>query len=135
MVNDPVDPKLRSDVPQRELVSEIARKSKKTCVYIDVICIVGFIICLGVSIFVVVNVPIDTGIIYYGKHIPIPFALALPVVGLFLFWATERVFSENRPREKARKLRYISGPATIFVLISFQVMLAITILREAGNFT
>ena len=62
---------------------------------IQVLCVVGFVLCLGIGVFVFSTVPLDARLSYSGRFgrngIPMPLAMGLaPVCALFLWRATRK---------------------------------------------
>lgn len=107
---------------------------KKISNYLDVICLFGILVSVGITTFVFINAPISAEIPYHGGSIRALLLLLLSAVGILLFWISERVLGTHRSRGEARALARISGPATILVCISFQAFLAVIVLDESGYF-
>jgi hypothetical protein len=110
------------------------RLEKKTSNYLDVMCLVGVLVSLGITAFVFVNAPLSAELAYYGGSIPAVLLLLLSALGILMFWISERLLGTHPTRGQARALVFISGPVTILVCIFFQAFLAVIVLDESGYF-
>ncbi|MBP3044454.1 hypothetical protein KKR91_07550 [Arthrobacter jiangjiafuii] len=100
--------------------------------------LVGFLICLVIAVYVFQSVPLDTRMPYQGRYshsgrgIPMPVAMAVMVIVLFLSWKGTRRPTANHMRRWERTGLFIVGPIIILGCIYGQCIFAEAILAEGG---
>lgn len=140
MVNDEAGSAVGSGEPQDGFTEEDLLLGKKASKYIDIICILAVVVCLGISIFVFTNVPWDTRMPYDGKFnrsgngIPMQIAMLIIFVVLFLFWRSGKKPDAHHMRKGSRVGLYILGTAMVFGCVTGQWIMGQAILTAGGYF-
>lgn len=113
----------------------------KTAVkFIHTLCVVGFLACLGIALFVFTNVPWDTRMPYDGKYnrsgsgIPMQIAMLPCLVVLFGFWRGGKNPDANQMRKGSRVGLYVLGTAIVLACAVGQWVMASEILIAGGYF-
>ena len=110
------------------------RLEKKARSYLDIMCLFGVLVILGITTFVFMNAPLSAEVAYCDGSIPAVLLLLMCARGILMFWVSERLLTTHPTRGRARALVSISGPATILVCISFQAVLVVIVLDKSGYF-
>ncbi len=112
------------------------RLGRKASNIIDKLCIVALFACLGMAVFVFLNVPLDTRMPYSGRFgrngIPAPIAMLPALVVLVGFWRSGRKPNAHHMRSGSRVGLYVIGTAVIVACVVFQWNFAEAILTEGG---
>lgn len=111
----------------------------KTAVkFIRALCALGFVVCVGIAIFVFMNVPWDTRMPYDGKYnrsgngIPMQIAMLPCLVVLFGFWRGGRKSDAHHMRKGSRIGLYILGPGIVLAAVVGQWIMGQSILVSGG---
>jgi hypothetical protein len=103
-----------------------------------VVCVIAFVACAGIAVFVFTNVPWNTRMPYDGKlnrsgtGIPMQIAMLAGLVLLFGLWWSARKPDAHHMRKGARVGAYIFGTAIILACAIAQWVLASEILIAGG---
>lgn len=128
----------RDPDPETEFTEQDLLLGRKASKFVDIICIISFVICILVAIFVFMNVPLDTMMPYDGKYnrsgtgVPMPIALIVFPIFIVIFWRTGKKPDAHHMRKGSRIGLYILGPALMAVSVYFQFVFAQGILVEGG---
>jgi hypothetical protein len=108
--------------------------------FIRALCVVGFVACVGIAIFVFMNVPWDTRMPYDGKYnrsgngIPMQIAMLPCLVVLFGFWRGGRKSDAHHMRKGSRVGLYILGTGIVVAGVVGQWIMGEAILTAGGYF-
>lgn len=108
--------------------------------FMRALCVVGFVACVGIAIFVFMNVPWGTRMPYEGKYnrsgsgIPMQIAMLPCLVVLFGFWRGGRKSDAHHMRKGSRVGLYILGTAIVLAAVVGQGVMANAILIAGGYF-
>jgi hypothetical protein len=103
-------------------------------------CVVGFVACVGIAVFVFVNVPWGTRMPYDGKYnrsgtgIPMQIAMLPCLVVLFGFWCGGRKPDAHHMRKGSRAGLYILGTGIVVAGVVGQWIMGEAILTAGGYF-
>ena len=109
--------------------------------FINIICVVAFLICVAIALFVLFSVPLETKLPYTGKYnrsddsMPIPIALLLALIFLFIFWRSGRKPDAHHMAKGSRVGLYILGTILVVGSVIGQIVIAKSILVEGGYLT
>lgn len=138
MVNKNEENNANQEVPKIELTQNDLILGMKTVKYVKTICIIAFIACIMIAIFVFINVPLDTKMPYDGKYsrsgggIPMPMALAMALIVLVFFWRTGKKPKAHHMGKGSRVGTYIVATAMVAGCVYYQFIFAEAILVEGG---
>ncbi|WP_157370946.1 hypothetical protein [Arthrobacter sp. Leaf141] len=112
--------------------------TKKDATNLSLMCICAILACLGIAVFVFMNVPWETRMPYDGKYnrsgngIPMQIAMAPVLVPIFGIWrAVSR--PDKNPRTKAGRIRgYVLAVVFLLICILVQWTMANAILVAGG---
>jgi hypothetical protein len=130
----------KADPPDR-LTEEDLLQGKKACKFLGVLCVIAFVACVGIAVFVFTNVPWNTRMPYDGKFnrsgtgIPMQIAMLAGLVLLFGLWHAARKPDAHHMRKGSRVGAYIFGTAIILACAIAQWVMASEILRAGGYLT
>ncbi|MEC5204051.1 hypothetical protein [Arthrobacter sp. MP_M7] len=117
----------------------LTRFSGKTAVKsIRALCAVGFVVCVGIAIFVFMNVPWGTRMPYDGKYnrsgnrIPMQIAMLSCLVVLFGFWRGGKKSDAHQMRKGSRVGLYILGTGIVLAAVVGQWIMGQSILVSGG---
>ncbi len=132
------------DDPQESHTLNGLPLGKKATQFIDIICIATFALLLGIAVFVLMNVALDTrtpyegvfgGIVNPGREgIPAPIAMLICPVAVLLCWLTGRMSDLQETPERFTTRRFLQI-STMLVIIFFGVLIGQMVLNEAGYFS
>lgn len=109
---------------------------KKASKYIDIICLLALIATLGMAVFVLLNVPLDTRLDYSGRFgrngLPMPAVMLLPPLFLFFLWRTGKRPDAHHMKKPSRLATYVVGTVMVSVCIFFQGVFAEAALIAGG---
>lgn len=129
------NPSARNEHPLRELTEQDLLLGKRASRIIDILCLVGFIACAGIAIYVFMSVPLDARMSYSGQFgrngIPVPVAMLVVVLVLVLFWRGGKKPDAHHMGKGGRILLYILGPAIVVGCVAGQLVMAQSILAGA----
>lgn len=114
---------------------------KKAVRFKTVFCAIGFVLGLGIAIFVFLSVPWDTRMPYDGKYsrdgsgIPMQIAMLPCLAVLFCFWRSGRKPDAHHMGKGSRVAYYILAPAIIVGCVWSQWVMGESILTAVGYFT
>jgi hypothetical protein len=120
------------------LTDEDLKLGEKATKFVSTICLVAFIACVGVAVFVFMNVPWDTRMPYDGKYnrsgsgIPMQIAMLPALIPIFGFWKTARNSKTHRMGRGARTRAYIFVTAFMMACVFLQSTFAQAILKAGG---
>jgi hypothetical protein len=120
--------------------AEELRLGKRASKYMNILCLAAFGACVGIAIFVFLNVPWDTRMPYDGKYnrsgsgIPMQIAMLPALVVLFGLWRAGRKPDSHEMRAGSRIGVYTLGTALIVGCVVSQWVMAIGILIAGGYF-
>jgi hypothetical protein len=123
-----------------EFTEEDLQLGRSAVKFVRTLCVVGFVACVGISIFVFTNVPWDTRMPYDGKYnrsgsgIPMQIAVLPALVVLFGFWRAGRKSDAHRMGTGSRGGLYVLGTAIVFAAVVGQWVMANGILIAGGYF-
>ena len=138
MVNKNEDNTANQEVPKIELTQHDLILGMRTVKYVKTICLIAFIVCMMIAIFVFMNVPLDTKMPYDGKYnrsgggIPMPMALAMALIALVVFWRTGKKPEAHHMGKGSRVATYIVATVMVAGCVYFQFIFAEAILVEGG---
>ena len=124
-----------------ELTNGDLRLGKKAVRFKTVLCAIGFVLGLGIAIFVFLSVPWDTRMPYDGKFsrdgsgIPMPIAMLPCLALLFGLWRSGRKPDAHHMGKGSRIAYYILAPALIVGCVWGQWVIGESILTAGGYFT
>jgi hypothetical protein len=113
---------------------------KNASKFVSVLCVIAFVACVGIAIFVFMNVPWDTRMPYDGQYnrsgngIPMQIAMLISLVVLFLFWRSGGKPDAHHMRKASRVGLYILGTAMVMGCVVGQWIMAESILTAGGYF-
>jgi hypothetical protein len=105
-----------------------------------VLCVVAFVACIGIAVFVFMNVPWETRMPYDGKYnrsgtgIPMQIAMLPMLVVLFGFWRSGKKPDAHHMGKGSRVAYYILAPAIIMACGVGQWVMGQVILTNGGYF-
>ena len=108
--------------------------------FIRALCVVGFVACIAIALFVFTNVPWGTRMPYDGKYdrsgsgIPMQIAMLPCLLVLFGFWRGGRRSDAHRMRKGSRIGLYILGPGIVVAGVLGQWIMGTAILTAGGYF-
>jgi hypothetical protein len=103
--------------------------------------VITFVACMGIAIFVFINVPSNTHMPYDGKYsrsgsgIPMQIAMLPVLVVLFGFWRSRKKPDAHHMGKGSRVAYYILAPAILGACVVGQWSMGESILTEGGYFT
>lgn len=139
MVDDENGAKGNSEAKD-DFTDEDLRLGRKACRYIDILCVIVALLCVGIAVFVFTHVPWDTRMPYDGRFdrsgngIPMQMAMLIVFLVLFLFWRSGRKPDAHRMRKGSRVGTYILGTAMIMACLAGQWVMGQSILTAGGYF-
>lgn len=128
------------DDPPGKFTEEDLLLGKKACKFQGVLCVIAFAACIGIAVFVFINVPWNTRMPYDGKFnrsgsgIPMQIAMLPCLVVLFGLWRASRKSDAHHMRKGSRVGAYILGTAMILACAVGQWVMASGILIAGGYF-
>jgi hypothetical protein len=118
------------------LTEEDLRLGRKASGFIDVLCVAAFVVCAGMAVFVLINVPLDTPMPYSGRFgrngIPAPVAMLPALALLFLLRRSGKKRDAHQMGKGSRGVAYVFGTVIVLACIVFQWIFAEAILVEGG---
>ncbi|MBP3036568.1 hypothetical protein J2M53_09930 [Arthrobacter sp. zg-ZUI100] len=115
-----------------ELTEQDKLLGKRATRIIDILCVLAFVACAGIAIFVFLSVPFGTRMDYSGQFgrngIPMPVAMLVTLVALFLFWRGGKKPDAHHMGKGGRIVLYILGPAIVVGCVAGQLVMAQSIL-------
>ena len=111
---------------------------KKACKFFDVLCVIAFVACVGIAVFVFINVPWNTRMPYDGKYnrrgtgIPMQIAMLPCMLVLIGLWRSGRKPDAHQMTKGGRIGLYIFGTAMILACAVGQGVMASAILVAGG---
>lgn len=139
MVSDGVSPGAKDEPVPQGFTERDLRLGRKASRIIDKLCIVALVACLGMAVFVFMNVPLETRMPYSGRFgrdgIPAPIAMLPAIVVLVLFWRSGKKPDAHHMRNGSRVGLYVIGTAITVACVLFQWNFAEAILAEGGFLT
>jgi hypothetical protein len=106
-----------------------------------ILCVVTFVACIGIAVFVLISVPWDTRMPYDGKYnrsgngIPMQIAMLPILVVLFSFWRSGKKPDAHHMGRGSRAAYYILAPAIIIACGVGQWIMGQAILTNGGYFS
>lgn len=113
---------------------------KKASKFMDSLCVIAFVACIGIAVFVFMSVPWDTRMPYDGKYnrsgngIPMQIAMLPCLIVLFGLWRSGKKPDAHHMRKGARVGVYVFGTAMILACAVGQLVMANGILIAGGYF-
>jgi hypothetical protein len=113
---------------------------KKASKFMDSLCVIAFVICIGIAVFVFTNVPWDTRMPYDGKYnrsgsgIPMQIAMLPCLLVLIGLWRSGRKPDAHQMTKAGRVGVYVFGTAMILACAGAQWGMASAILVTGGYF-
>ncbi|MBP3042937.1 hypothetical protein J2M54_05155 [Arthrobacter sp. zg-ZUI227] len=115
-----------------ELTEQDKLLGKRATRIIDILCVLAFVACAGIAIFVFLSVPFGTRMDYSGQFgrngIPMPIAMLVTLVALFLFWRTGKQSDAHHMGKVERVGLYALGSAITVGCVVGQLVMAQSIL-------
>lgn len=111
---------------------------KTAVTFIRALCALGFVVCVGIAIFVFMNVPWGTRMPYDGKYngsgngIPMQVAMLPCLVVPFEFWRGGRKPDAHQMRKGSRVGLDILGPGIVLAAVVGQWIMGQSILVAGG---
>jgi hypothetical protein len=127
--------------PQGALSDQDLLLGKQAVKIKTILCVVTFVACIGIAVFVFMNVPWDTRMPYDGKYnrsgdgIPMQIAMLPILVVLFGFWRSGKKPGAHHMGRASRVAYYILAPAIIVACVVGQWVMAQAILTAGGYLT
>lgn len=140
MVNDGLSSGAGDGPAGGKFTEEDLRLGRSAVKFIRTLCVVGFVVCVGIAIFVFANVPWDTRMPYDGKYnrsgsgIPMQIAMLPALVVLFGFWRAGRKPDAHQMGKGSRGGLYVLGTAIVVAAVVGQWVMASGILVTGGYF-
>ena len=140
MVADGVEPDLGDKAEGGGFAEQDLLLGKTAAKLMRALCVAGFVVCLGIGIFVSLNVPWDTRMPYDGKYdrsgsgIPMQIAMLPCLVVLFGFWRGGRKPDAHHMRKGSRVGLYILGTGIVVAGVVGQWIMGDAILTAGGYF-
>jgi hypothetical protein len=129
----------KGDLPDK-FTEEDLLLGKKACEFLGVLCVIAFVACVGIAVFVFINVPWNTRMPYDGKFnrsgsgIPMQIAMLVGLVLLFGLWRAARKPDAHHMKKGSRVGAYIFGSGMILACAIIQWVMASSILIAGGYF-
>ena len=105
---------------------------KRATQIIDIMCVLAFVACAGIAIYVFLSVPFSTRMDYSGQFgrngIPMPVAMLVILVVLFLFWRTGKKPDAHHMGKAERIGLYVLGSGITVGCVVGQCVMAQSIL-------
>jgi hypothetical protein len=141
VVNDGVSSGAGDEDPLGALSEQDLLLGKKAVKIKTILCVVAFVACIGIAVFVFTNVPWDTRMPYDGKFnrsgngIPMQIAMLPVLVVLFGFWRSGKKPDAHHMGKGSRVAYYVIAPAIIMACAAGQWAMGQAILTNGGYFT
>lgn len=139
-LNDGDRPSTGDSDSEGEFTREYLLLGKNAVRFIRLLCVVSFVACVGIAVFVFLNVPWDTRMPYNGQFnrsgggIPMQIAM-LPILAvLFAFWRSGKKSDAHQMRKGSRVGLYILGTAIVVACTAGQWAMGESILTAGGYF-
>lgn len=129
----------KGDLPDK-FTEEDLLLGKKACKFLGVLCVIAFVACVGIAVFVFINVPWNTRMPYDGKYnrsgtgIPMQIAMLPGLVVLFGLWRSARKPDAHHMGKGSRVVSYITGMVIILGCAAGQCVMASGILIAGEYF-
>lgn len=118
------------------LTEEDLQLGKRAVKLKTIACLIAFVACLGIAVFVLSSVPWDTRMPYTGRFgrngIPAPIAMLPCLLVLLGFWRSGKKPDAHHMGKGSRIGYFILAPAIIIACVFGQWILAEAILIEGG---
>lgn len=119
-----------------ELSEQDLQLGKRAVRITDIVCIAGFLAAVGISIYVLLAVPMDTRIPFSGKRdnagLIMPIIIVMTPIILFFFWRSGKTPKAHMMNRGARIRSYLLAIIGTVALLSVHVALARALLIEGG---
>jgi hypothetical protein len=141
VVNESSSSTAGKDEPPGKFTAEDLRLGKKASKFMDSLCVIAFVACIGIAVFVFTNVPWDTRMPYDGKYdrsgsgIPMQIAMLPCLLVLIGLWRSGRKPDAHKMTKAGRGGVYVFGTAMILACAGAQWGMANAILIAGGYFT
>lgn len=141
MVDDVVKSDAGSDPPRREFTEEELLLGKKASKFMDTLCVIAIVACIGIAIFIFTNVPWNTRMPYEGKYnrsgsgIPMQIAMVPCLLVLVGLWRSGRKPDAHHMGKGGRVGVYVFGTAMILACVVGQAVMGQAILANGGFFS
>jgi hypothetical protein len=116
-VSSPVNPGAADEPVPEGLRAEDLHLGKRAVRLKTIACVIAFLACLGIAVFVLSSVPWDARMPYSGRFgrngIPAPIAMLPCLLVLFGFWRTGRKPDAHHMGKGSRVGYYILAPVII----------------------
>jgi hypothetical protein len=128
------------DNPPGKFTEEDLLLGKRACKFLGALCVIAFVVCIGIAVFVFINVPWDTRMPYDGKFnrrgtgIPMQIAMLVGLLLLVGLWRASKKPGAHHMRKGSRVGAYILGTAMILACAVCQWVMARGILIAGGYF-
>ena len=127
---------MRNDEPPLKLPEHDLELGAKANRVLQMMCVVVFIVCLGIAVFVVSTVPLDTRLSYSGRFgrsgIPMPFAMAVVPLVVFFTWRATRKPDAHHMGKGDRMVAYWIGVPMVLAFLYGHWILAESMLVDVG---
>lgn len=140
MVTDGSSSAARKEERRAQLTEEDLLRGKKASKFLDVLCVIAFVACVGIAVFVLSSVPWDTRMPYDGKYnqsgsgIPMQIAMLPCLLVLVSLWQSGRKPDAHQMTKAGRFGVYVVGTAMVLACGGAQWGMASAIL-EAGGYS
>lgn len=128
----------RSDSTGDGFTEEDLLLGKKASKFMDTLCVIAFVACVGIAVFVFINVPWNTRMPYDGKYsrsgtgIPMQIAMLPCLLVLIGLWRSGRKPDAHQMTKGGRTGVYVFGTAMILACAGAQWRMASEILITGG---
>ncbi|MET4095037.1 hypothetical protein [Arthrobacter sp. UYCu712] len=101
----------------------------------------GFVACVGIAIFVFMNVPWDTRMPYDGKYnrsgngLPMQIAMLPILLVIFSLWRSGKKTGTHKMGQASRVVSYVFGTAIVVLGVVGQWVMGKSILTAGGYFS
>ena len=141
VVSDGASSRPGNEDPLGALTEQDLLLGKRAVEFKTILCVITFAVCIGIAIFVFMNVPWDTRMPYDGKYnrngngIPMQIAMLPILVVLFGFWRSGKKPDAHHMGRGSRVAYYILAPAIIIACGVGQWVMGQAILTNGGYFS
>jgi hypothetical protein len=131
----------RKEERRAQLTEEDLLLGKKASKFMDVICVIAFVACVGIAVFVLSSVPWDTRMPYDGIYnrsgsgIPMQIAMLPCLLVLVGLWRSGRKPDAHEMTKAGRFGLYVVGTAMVLACGVGQWVMGEAILTNGGYFT
>lgn len=131
----------RKEERRARLTEEDLLLGKKASKFMDVLCVIAFVACVGIAAFVLTSVPWETRMPYDGKYnrsgsgIPMQIAMLPCLLVLVSLWRSGRKPDAHQMTKAGRFGVYVIGTTMVLACGVGQWVMGEAILTNGGYFT